>query len=244
MKYYGSISDQKDIVNKGYVDTEISKIEYPSVLVGESEPATSLGKNGDIYIQTSRNTSFTQLTGGVMTEDINMASHKVTGLPTPTDATDAVPFGDASWELYSVDTLAEDVNVFTKSWTDTDIKQVFVSLDGKTGGNTTSNKDVNMFFEQDVGYRVLLCTLSMRSNSDVHFSGRMFCLPGRGVGASGGLGHSSYYQNCMCAAGYENRDQGGQYIHGVKLQYNLAYSHDTTITLAAGTQIKIWRKRV
>lgn len=183
------------------------------------------------------------LSGGTMTGNIAMGGNKVTGLPTPTDTSDAVPFGDATWELYSVDTLTEEVSIFKKSWTDTDVKQVFVSADIKTGGTTTANKNTNLFFRES-GYQVLLVSLLTRSNSNIYFSGTLFCLPGRGIGGIGGLGYGSYYQPTFCSAGYQNSEQGGQHINGVTLMLAHSETQETTITMGVGTQIKIWRKRI
>ena len=90
MKYYGSISDPKDLINKEYADS----------IKDQSLPKS----------------------GGTMTGDINMASHKITGLVTPTSESEAVNKGyvdkNENYTLVKTITLTEDANsidLLTKS---------------------------------------------------------------------------------------------------------------------------------
>lgn len=185
------------------------------------------------------------LSGGTMTGDINMGGNKVTGLPTPTDAGDAVPFGDATWELYRHDVLTEEVSQYSVTWTDTDITDCLISIHGKVGGTKTNNAQTNIYFREAVSnYPVLQILNSMKSGNDIEGFAYLFSVPKKGTAALGSVSLYSYTGNtAYFAPGYQNNLSSRGYLDGVYTVITTSASNGT-VSFAVGTDIKIWRKRV
>lgn len=183
------------------------------------------------------------LSGGTMTGNIVMGGNKVTGLPTPTDATDAVPFGDASWELYKHDVLTEDVSQYSVTWTDTDITNCLICVHGRLGGTKTDNAQTFIYFREAVlNYQVLQISNTMKSGNDIEGFAYLFSVPKKGTAALGSVSSYSYTNNMTYfAPGSQNNLASRGYLDGVSITIS---TNSGTISLAVGTDIKIWRKRV
>lgn len=183
------------------------------------------------------------LSGGTMTGNIVMGGNKVTGLPTPTNASDAVPFGDATWELYKHDVLTEEVSQYSVTWTDTDITNCLICVHGKVGGTKTDNAQTFIYFREAVtNYQVLQISNTMKSGNNIEGFAYLFSVPKKGTAALGSVSSFSYVVNtAYFAPGVQNNLSSRGYLDGVSI---IIATNSGTVSLAAGTDIKVWRKRV
>lgn len=181
--------------------------------------------------------------GGTMTGNIAMGGNKVTGLPTPTDTSDAVPFGDATWELYRHDVLEEEVSNYSVTWTDTNITQCLISINGKVGGTKTDNNATFVYFREGTSnYQVLQIANTMKAGNDILGFAYLFSVPKKGTAALGSVSTFSYTVNtAYFAPGFQNSLSSKGYLDGVSA---IISTNSGTVSFAAGTDIKIWRKRV
>lgn len=184
------------------------------------------------------------LSGGTMTGDINMAGHKVTGLPTPTDASDAVNKGyvDAQtryWTLIDSVTLTEEVVEYRKDLPAKTYRELYVTATIQIGGTITSRNLVR-FVVQDA-WRVCGIDFNTYSGQTVYMAAQLVTLPERGHAGIIGVGFGSWInaQTSMTPGLQESAEQD-EYITRCTVMVSASYAGYGTAKMAAGTKIMIW----
>ncbi len=204
--------------------------------------------NGNIYDiedKTARqeNSGKLPLSGGTMTGNINMASHIITGLPTPTSESEAVNKGYVDvqtryWTLIDSVTLTEEVAEYRKNLPANTYRELYVTATEKLGGTISDN--LVRFVVQD-GNRVCGIDAKSSAGKTMYVAAHIVTLPGKGHAGIIGVGVSSWINatTSMSPGILDSEGQDG-YIQQCKVAVNPSYADTGTVTLAAGTKIMIW----
>ena len=212
--------------------------------IGPAQSSEDVATVGDVSVAAQQVADAALLkAGGTMTGNIAMGGNKVTGLPTPTDAGDAVNKGyvDAKtsyWTLIDSVTLTEEVSEYIKDLPAETYREVYVTVTEKIGG-TISNKLVR-FIVQD-GYRVCGIDFKTSAGKTVYMAAHMVTLPGKGHAGIIGVGEGSWINaETSMSPGYLDSEEQDGYITQCKVSVRAAYADQGTATMAAGTKIMIW----
>ena len=200
----------------------------------------------DIEDTTARQESGSKLplSGGTMTGNITMGGNKITGLPTPTDAGDAVNKGyvDAKtryWTLIDSVTLTEEVAEYRKDLPAKTYHELYVTATIKIGGTITS-KNLVRFVVQD-GYRVCGIDFNTSSGQTVYMAAHLVTLPGKGHAGIIGVGLGSWINGTTSMSpGLLDSAEQDEYITLCTVAVRASYAGYGTAKMAAGTKIMIW----
>lgn len=199
----------------------------------------------DIEDKTARQESSGKLplNGGTMAGDIDMASHKITGLPAPTSESEAVNRGyvDAQtryWTLIDSVTLTDEVAQYIKDLPAETYHELYVTATAKLGGTISNN--LVRFFVQDYT-RVCGIDVKCSAGNTMYVAAHLVTLPGKGHAGIIGVGVEPYINatTSMSPGILDSEEQGG-YIRQCCIAVMPAYDATATATLAAGTKIMIW----
>jgi hypothetical protein len=211
MKYYGAISDPKDLVNKGYVDS----------IKDQSLPKSGGTMTGDI------NMGGNKVTGLPTPTDAGDAVNK-----------GYVDAKTSYWTLIDSVTLTEEVAEYRKDLPAETYHELYVTATIQIGGTVSNN--LVRFTAQD-GYRVCGIDFKTSAGKTVYMAAHMVTLPGKGHAGIIGVGLGSWInaQTSMSPGFLDSERQDG-YITQCKVAVSASYADTGTATMAAGTKIMIW----
>ena len=199
----------------------------------------------DIEDKTARQESGGKLSlnGGTMTGDIDMASHKITGLSAPSSENEAVSKGyvDAQsryWTLIDSVTLTEEVAEYKKDLPAETYRELYVTATVELGGTVSNN--LVRFTVQD-NYRVCGIDVNSSAGQTLYVAAHVVTLPGKGHSGIIGVSKIAWINaGTSMSPGLRDFENQDEYITQCKVTAAPSYANTGTATLAAGTKIMIW----